>query len=74
MTEMPEISRRRLIQAAGVAGIAAAGAAAASSTPALAQQPFQPRGRLRRRPNFLIIMVDEQRTAPSYESAAHRRS
>jgi choline-sulfatase len=72
MTEMPEISRRRLIQAAGVAGIAAAGAAAASSTPALAQQPFQPRGRLRRRPNFLIIMVDEQRTAPSYESAALR--
>ena len=72
MTEMPEISRRRLIQAAGVAGIAAAGAAAASSTPALAQQPFQPRGRLRRRPNFLIVMVDEQRTAPSYESAALR--
>ncbi len=72
MTDMPEISRRRLIQAAGVAGIAAAGAAAGSSAPALAAQPFQPRGRLRRRPNFLIIMVDEQRTAPSYESPALR--
>lgn len=72
MTDMPEISRRRLIQAAGVAGIAAAGAAAGSSVPALAAQPFQPRGRLRRRPNFLIIMVDEQRTAPSYESPALR--
>ena len=65
------VSRRRLLQAAGVAaaGVAAAGAMAsgtASAAPAL--RPFQPRGRLRRRPNFLIIMMDEQRYAPVYES------
>ena len=30
--------------------------------------PFRPRGRLRRRPNFLIVMMDEQRAAPFYES------
>jgi choline-sulfatase len=70
MTNTPNISRRRLLQAAGVAGVAATGAAATTTTPAAARQPFSPRGRLKRRPNFLIIMVDEMRTAPAYESPA----
>ena len=72
MTNTPNISRRRLLQAAGVAGVAgvAATGAAATTTPAAARQPFSPRGRLKRRPNFLIIMVDEMRTAPAYESPA----
>jgi len=64
------ITRRRLLQAAGVAGVTAGAAAAMSTSSAAARQPFRPRGRLRRRPNFLIIMVDEQRNAPSYESPA----
>ena len=68
--ESSGLSRRRLLQAAGVAGIAAAGAAAMSSGTASAapMQPFRPRGKLRKRPNFLIIMMDEQRYAPVYES------
>lgn len=69
--ESSGLSRRRLLQAAGVAGIAAAGAAAMSSGTAQAaapMAPFSPRGRLRKRPNFLIIMMDEQRYAPVYES------
>lgn len=65
-----DLSRRRLLQAAGIAGVAATGMAAttpaASATPAM---PFKPRGRLRRRPNFLIVMMDEQRYAPFYETA-----
>lgn len=65
-----EVSRRRLLQAAGVtaAGVVAAsmGSSAQAATP---MQPFQPRGRLKRRPNFLIVMMDEQRYAPIYESA-----
>ena len=63
------LSRRRLLQAAGVAaaGVAAVGAAgSAQAAPRI--QPFKPRGRLRRRPNFLIVMVDEQRHAPVYET------
>lgn len=65
------LSRRKLLQAAGVVG-AAAGLAAAQSTAAHADSrpaPFRPRGRLRRRPNFLIVMMDEQRAAPFYETA-----
>ncbi len=64
------LSRRKLLQAAGVVG-AAAGLAATSSTAAHAGSrpaPFRPRGRLRRRPNFLIVMMDEQRAAPFYET------
>ncbi len=66
------LSRRRLLQAAGVAGIGAGLAAAAStgSAQAASLPRFQPRGRLRRRPNFLIIMMDEQRYAPFYENEA----
>lgn len=74
MTDMDAdagLSRRRLLQAAGVVG--AAGVAASMSSGGVAQAapaPFRPRGRLRRRPNFLIIMVDEQRHPPYYESDA----
>ena len=64
------LSRRQLLAAAGAAGVAAAGATAAagSASAAPVAPPFRPRGRLRRRPNFLIIMMDEQRTPPVYES------
>jgi choline-sulfatase len=65
------LSRRRLLQAAGVVGAAGMAASLASQEAAQAAPlPFNARGRLRRRPNFLIIMVDEQRHAPFYESAA----
>lgn len=71
------LSRRRMLQAMGGAGLAAAamgagmgaGAGAAQAAP---MQPFRPRGRLKRRPNFLIIMVDEMRAAPAYESVETR--
>ncbi|MCF8551887.1 MAG: sulfatase-like hydrolase/transferase, partial [Candidatus Nanopelagicales bacterium] len=66
------LSRRRLLQAAGVAGAAVAMACTSVTQPAAAAQPFKPRGRLRRRPNFLIVMMDEQRAAPVYESAELR--
>jgi choline-sulfatase len=74
MTENTEanegLSRRRLLQTAGVATVAAAGLAAASGSAAQAapMPKFKPRGRLRKRPNFLIIMMDEQRAAPFYET------
>jgi arylsulfatase A-like enzyme len=66
------LSRRRLLQAAGVAaGAVAVGASTAGSAGAAAKRrPFSPRGRLRKRPNFLIVVVDEQRYAPVYESDA----
>jgi len=64
------LSRRKLLQAAGVVGAAAG---LTTHTPAVAhvespQEPFRPRGRLRSRPNFLIVMMDEQRAAPFYET------
>ncbi len=64
------LSRRRLLQSAGMATAAVAGLAAVSGASAQAAPlpKFTPRGRLRKRPNFLIIMVDEQRAAPFYES------
>ena len=72
-TENSGLSRRRLLQAAGVAGVVGAAAVAGSSSASAAartapRQPFKPRGRLKRRPNFLIVMMDEQRHAPVYES------
>ena len=73
-TDNSGLSRRRLLQAAGVAGVVGAAASASSSATATARrvprQRFMPRGRLKRRPNFLIVMMDEQRHAPEYESAA----
>ncbi|MDO9486085.1 MAG: sulfatase-like hydrolase/transferase [Actinomycetota bacterium] len=69
MAEESDLSRRRLLQAAGVAGVAGLAVASGSSASAApAAAPFVPRGRLRRRPNFLIVMMDEQRHAPFYES------
>lgn len=73
MSEMNEndpsgFSRRQLLAAAGVAAGAAAVGMATSANAAPAQQSFKSRGRLRKRPNFLIIMMDEQRHAPVYET------
>ncbi len=63
------LDRRRLLQAMGVTGAAAALVGAGVGTASAAELgPFTPRGRLTRRPNFLIVMVDEQRMAPSYET------
>ncbi len=63
------ISRRRLLQGAGAtaAGIALT---QAGLPRAKAAEPFTPRGKLRRRPNFLFILADEYRYPPVYESAA----
>lgn len=69
------ISRRRLLQVAGAAavGVGALGATTSpQAAPSVPAPRFRPRGRLRRRPNFLVIVVDEQRYAPTYESAELR--
>ena len=70
-----ELSRRRLLQGVGAAGVVAAGMAAGmgSAAAAEAQLPFTPRGKLRRRPNFLVFIIDEQRYAPVYESDELKR-
>ena len=70
MNEETSLNRRQVLQAAGVAGVAGVAIAGMAGQPASAavRAPFRPRGRLRRRPNFLIIMVDEQRSAPVYET------
>ena len=67
-------SRRGFLQATGVAA-AAAGVAdftssGASQAATFAAPPFQPRGKLRQRPNFLYIMADEYRFPVPYESPA----
>ena len=65
------LSRRRMLQllgvTAGAAALATAGASQAAAVDSLL--PFTPRGRLKRRPNFLVVVVDEMRYAPIYESA-----
>ncbi|MDA3022381.1 MAG: sulfatase-like hydrolase/transferase [Actinomycetota bacterium] len=65
------LSRRRMLQllgaTAGAAALSTAGASQASAVDSLL--PFTPRGRITRRPNFLVIVVDEMRYAPIYESA-----
>ena len=67
--ERSGLSRRQLLATAGAAAAGAAAINMASSAEAVTQmQPFKSRGRLNRRPNFLIVMVDEQRHAPVYES------
>jgi choline-sulfatase len=60
---LPLLSRRRLLQA----GAAAAGAAGLTA-PAI--RLAEAGGALSRRPNFLILMCDEMRFPPVYESAA----
>lgn len=66
-------SRRRFIQgaaaAAASAGVTQLGQPEAASAATEMAPPFQPRGKLRRRPNFLFIMADEYRYPVSYESA-----
>ena len=76
------VSRRRFIQNAATAGAgaAAAGIAQAGMSPAQAEvqartqapEPFLPRGRLRQRPNILLILSDEYRFPVVYESAELR--
>jgi arylsulfatase A-like enzyme len=65
------LSRRRMLQllgaTAGAAALSTAGASQAAEVDSLL--PFTPRGRITRRPNFLVIVVDEMRYAPIYESA-----
>lgn len=68
-----DLSRRKLLKTAGAAAAAVGVVAASSGTAQAAPMPrFRSRGRLRRRPNFLIVMMDEQRTAPVYESVELR--
>ena len=68
------ISRRRFIQggaatAAGLVGLAQPSAAAAVGFPAVWKQLERPWGQgSRRRPNILVLMVDEQRFPTVYES------
>lgn len=65
------MSRRRILQLLGAtSGAAALSAMGANQASAIEDPfPFKPRGRLTRRPNFLVIVVDEMRYAPIYESA-----
>jgi arylsulfatase A-like enzyme len=64
-------SRRKMLQYLGATAGAAAMAGAVANQASAVQPllPFVPRGRLTRRPNFLVIVVDEMRYAPIYESA-----
>lgn len=66
-----DLSRRRLLQIMG-AGVGAAALSGMSTGPSSAIEPllpFSPRGPLKNRPNFLVVVVDEMRYAPVYESA-----
>lgn len=64
------VSRRRMLQILGAtAGAAALSGMGSSQASAIENPfPFTPRGRLKRRPNFLVVVVDEMRYAPIYES------
>jgi choline-sulfatase len=71
MSARHDVTRRQMLQGLGAAGAAAA-ALSVGAGPADAQaqpKPFTPRGQLRRRPNFLVVVVDQQRQPPVYESA-----
>ena len=70
--EFHGLSRRQLLasaaaSAAGIAAIRSASPAAAQDYPLM---PFKSRGRLTKRPNFLVIMIDEQRQPVPFESRA----
>jgi len=77
MTEENQgMNRRRMLQGLGAVGLlAGAATVVGASVPAQAETlpRFTPRGKLKRRPNFLVVVVDEQRHAPVYESAALTR-
>src|ERR1700733_16136828 len=65
-------SRRRFMKggggAAAAAGVTQFGQSAAAAGAAVpSAPPFEPRGKLRQRPNFLLIMADEYRFPVSYE-------
>jgi choline-sulfatase len=66
------ISRRRFLQATGAAATAAGLGqlvpSGASEAATVSSQPFQPRGKLKQRPNFLYIMADQYRFPVPYES------
>jgi|688.fasta_scaffold147121_1 choline-sulfatase len=63
------LSRRRFLRDAGLAaGALTLGAGLLPAMAGAEPQPFTPRGRLTRRPNFLVIMVDEKRVPMAYES------
>ncbi len=65
------VSRRQLLQGAGA--LAVSGGLAQAGVPvARASQRGPALGRLRRQPNFLVILADEYRYPPVYESAATR--
>lgn len=67
------LSRRRFIQGLGGAAAAVGATQVGASEAAAAgarSRPFRARGRLRRRPNFLVILTDQLRFPPVYESAA----
>ncbi len=65
------LSRRRFLQSAGAAS-AALTVTQAGVPQGEAAPVFRPRGKLRRRPNFLVIVVDEYRFPSVYETAATR--
>jgi choline-sulfatase len=71
------VTRRQVLKGAGAIGVAAAAMAAGVSpsgatptTPTAVSPAFVPRGPLTTQPNFLVIIVDEQRFPVSYESAS----
>ena len=68
------MSRRELLAGLAVAGAGAAAlsgmAGSAEAAPIDTAEPFAPRGKLTKRPNFLIIMVDEERAPQTFESQA----
>jgi arylsulfatase A-like enzyme len=68
------LSRREVLRGAGaVAAAAALTQAGIPTAEADPSPPFEPRGKLKRRPNFLVIIADEYRYPPVYESAATQR-
>ena len=71
------VTRRQVLKGAGALGVAAAAIAAGvtpsgatPSAPSISPRSFVPRGPLTSAPNFLVVIVDEQRFPVSYESAA----
>lgn len=67
------LSRRRFIQGTGVAaataGIAQLEQSYAAPAAAASAASFEPRGKLRKRPNLLLILCDEYRFPVAYESS-----
>lgn len=66
------LSRRRFIGLGAAAAVGASQAAGAGEAAASGprRQPFRSRGKLRRRPNFLVILTDQYRFPTVYDSQA----